>query len=75
MMYFLASIPFWRPYVDLLWWQFAFLSLPYLSLAFAVVIAFMIGLNGRSRMDWRAIWFYYGIVALALFSFNVAIIQ
>ena len=73
-MYFLASIPLWRPYVDLLWWQFAFLSLPYVSLAFAVGIVFMAGLRLRSKSDARAICFYYLIVSVALLAFNVDII-
>jgi hypothetical protein len=74
MMYFLASIPLWRPYVDLLWWQFAFLSLPYVSLAFALVIVLMTGLRLRSESDGRTICFYYLIVSMTLLAFNVAII-
>jgi CubicO group peptidase (beta-lactamase class C family) len=74
MMDFLASIPLWRPYVDLLWWQFAFLSLPYVSLAFAVVIALMTGLRLRSKRDGRTIRFYYLLVSMALLAFNLSII-
>jgi hypothetical protein len=74
MIYFLASIPLWRPYVDLLWWQFAFLSLPYVSLAFSVVIALMAGLRLRRKSDARTICSYYLIVSVALLAFNVDII-
>jgi CubicO group peptidase (beta-lactamase class C family) len=74
MMYILASLPLWRPYVDLLWWQFALLSLPFVSLALAVVIALLAGLGMRGPMEGRAIRLYYSIVALALLTFNLAII-
>jgi hypothetical protein len=74
MMYIQASLPLTRPYVDLLWWQFAILSLPYVSLAFAVVIMLMTGLRLRSKRDGRTIYFYYLIVSMALLAFNVAII-
>ncbi len=72
--YILATIPLMRPYVDLLWWQFAILSLPYLSLTIAVVIALMAGLRLRSKGDGHPNWFYYWIVSMALLSFNLAIL-
>lgn len=74
MIYILASLPLWRPYVDLLWWQFAILSLPYVSLASAVVIVLLTGLRLRSKSDARKICLYYWIVSIALLAFNVAII-
>jgi CubicO group peptidase (beta-lactamase class C family) len=74
MIHMLASLPLLRPYVDLLWWQFAILSLPYVSLAIAVVIVLMTGLRLRSKRDGRNICFYYLIVSMALLAFNVAII-
>jgi CubicO group peptidase (beta-lactamase class C family) len=70
----LASLPLLRPYVDLLWWQFAILSLPYVGLTLAVVIALVAGLRLRSKRDGRTICFYYLIVSIALFAFNIAII-
>jgi hypothetical protein len=74
MIYLLASLPLWRPYVDLPWWQFAILSLPYVSLTFAAVIALMAGLRLRSKRDGRTIRFYYLLVSMALLAFNLAII-
>jgi CubicO group peptidase (beta-lactamase class C family) len=74
MIHMLASLPWTRPYVDLLWWQFAILSLPYLSLAFALVIVLMAGLRLRSESDGRTICLYYLIVSMALLAFNVAIL-
>jgi CubicO group peptidase (beta-lactamase class C family) len=74
LVYFLAQIPWMRPYVDLLWWQFAILSLPYVSLTLAVVIALMAGLRLRSKGERHTICFYYLIVATALLSFNLEIL-
>jgi hypothetical protein len=74
MVYILASIPLWRPYVDLTWWQFAILSLPYVSLMLAIVIALLTILNSRNYTERHAVRFYYLIVALALLTFNLAII-
>ena len=74
MVYFLAAIPFLRPYVDLLWWQFAVLSLPYIGLIFAVGIAVMAGLRLRDKQDGRTICFYYWFVSITLLSFNLAIL-
>jgi hypothetical protein len=67
-------MPWLRPYVDLTWWQFAILSLPYVSLLFASVIALMAGSGMRNQTESRAIRIYYLIVALALLTFNLAII-
>jgi CubicO group peptidase (beta-lactamase class C family) len=75
MIYILASLPLWRPYVDLLWWQFALLSLPYISLVCALVIVLMTGLRLRSKSDGRTICLYYLIVSMALLTFNVSIIM
>jgi hypothetical protein len=63
-----------RPYVDLTWWQFALLSLPYVSLALAILIASLAGLGMRAQTGRRAVRVYYLIVALALLAFNLAII-
>jgi CubicO group peptidase (beta-lactamase class C family) len=75
MIYILASLPLWRPYVDLLWWQFAILSLPYISLTFAVVIALITGLLLKSKRNQRAICFYYLFVAIVLLTFNLSILM
>jgi hypothetical protein len=63
-----------RPYVDLTWWQFALLSLPYISLVLAILIALLAGVGMRGHTGRRAIRVYYLIVALALLAFNLAII-
>jgi hypothetical protein len=73
MIYILASLPLWRPYADLTWWQFAILSLPFISLVLTILIAILTGLNMRGLIGRRAIHFYYLIVALALLTFNLAI--
>lgn len=69
--YILSYIPLMHPYVDLLWWQFALLSLPYASLLFALVMALMAILSLRNQKAERL---YYLIVAIALLVFNLAII-
>ena len=74
MVYFLAAIPFPRPYVDLRWSQFAMLSLPYISLLFGAGIAVMAGLRLRDKQDGRTICFYYWFVSITLLSFNLAIL-
>jgi len=73
-MYILAYIPFMRPYVDLLWWQFALLSLPYASLLLAIVIALLTGLHMKNYTEERFPRFYYLIVSLALLIFNLVIV-
>jgi hypothetical protein len=70
----LIYIPWPRPYTDLLWWQFALLSLPFASLILAVLIALLVGPITRSRAWVRNTRLYYLSVALALLAFNVAII-
>ncbi len=74
MVYTLAYIPWPRPYVDLLWWQIALLSLPFVSLLLAVIIALLVGPGLRVHTGGRAIRFYYLIVAMALLAFNLTII-
>jgi CubicO group peptidase (beta-lactamase class C family) len=73
-MYILAYVPFPRPHVDLLWWQFALLSLPYASLFLAVLIALLVGLHIKSHLEERATYFYFLTIALALLAFNSAIV-
>jgi CubicO group peptidase (beta-lactamase class C family) len=63
-----------RPYVDLTWWQFALLSLPYIGLVLGILIAALAGLGMRGQAGRRAIRVYYLIVALALLAFNLAIL-
>jgi hypothetical protein len=60
--------------VDLLWWQFALLSLPFISPVLAIIIALISGLGMRSYTNGRAIRWYYLTVALALLGFNLALI-
>jgi len=74
MVYIVVSIPFMRPYVDLTWWQFALLSLPFVNLTLAIVIVLLTGLSMRGHVGGRAIRFYYLIVTLALVAFNLDII-
>lgn len=73
-MYILAYIPLTRPYVDLLWWQFALLSLPYVSPLFALVMALMAIPGLRMKTEGRAMHSYYLVVAIVLLAFNLAII-
>ncbi len=70
----LVYLPWLHPYVDLTWWQFALLSLPFVSVVLAIVIALLVGLSMGGYTGWRAFRFYYLIVALALLTFNLAII-
>jgi CubicO group peptidase (beta-lactamase class C family) len=70
----LIHLPWLHPYVDLTWWQFAYLSLPFVSLVLAMVIASLAGLGIRGHVGRRAIHFYYLIVALALLTFNLSIL-
>jgi hypothetical protein len=74
MLYILAVTPMMQPYIDLLWWQFAILSLPYLSLTLAAVIALIAGKRLSSKMDGRTIHFYYLSLATLLVSFNLVIL-
>ena len=70
----LIHIPWPSPYVDLLWWQFALLSLPFASLALGFVIIVLAWLGLKSQTDGRAIRFYYSSVALVLLMFNLVLI-
>lgn len=70
----LIYLPWLRQYVDLTGWQFALLSLPFVSLVLAIVIALLAGLGMRVQTSGRPIRFFYLIVALALVAFNLAII-
>jgi hypothetical protein len=70
----LIYLPWLPPYVDLTWWQFAYLSLPFISLGLAIVIASLAGLGIRGHVGRRAIHFYYLLVALALLIFNLALL-
>lgn len=66
----LIYVPWPRPYADLAWWQFAIMSLPFISLLLAVVIALLSILAIRNRALARAAHIYYFIAALALIAFN-----
>jgi hypothetical protein len=70
----LLYMPWLHPYVDLTWWQFTLLSLPFVSLTLAIVIVLLTGLSMRGHVGGRAIRFYYFIVTLALVAFNLDII-
>ncbi len=70
----LIYVPWPRPYVDLLWWQFGVLSLPFACLLLAVVIALLAAPITRNYAWARTTCFYYLTVALALLTFNLAII-
>lgn len=74
MLYILAYLPWSRPYVELLWWQFALLSFPFVSLLLAVPIALLAAPVMRSH-TWRGtLRPYYLIVALLLLMFNLTLI-
>jgi hypothetical protein len=70
----LMYVPWPRPYVDLLWWQFGVLSLPFAGLVLPVVVAVLAGLSLKSQANERAIGFYYLGVAVALQTFNLVLI-
>jgi CubicO group peptidase (beta-lactamase class C family) len=70
----LLYVPWPRPYVDLLWWQFGILSLPFISLVLAIVVVLLYGLSLRNHPGARSIRLYYFVVALALLAFNAATI-
>lgn len=74
MVYILASIPLTRPYVDLPWWQFVILSLPYVSLVFAFGILLTTSMGLSSQKNERGLSLYYGAVSLVLVSFNLIIL-
>lgn len=74
MVYFLAYLPWLRPYAELTWWQFALLSLPYVSLLLAVLIALLVGPIMKSQ-PWRgSLRPYYLIVALVLLVFHLTLL-
>ena len=70
----LVYFPWPRPFVDLLWWQYALLSLPFVNLLLAVGIILVAVLLMRSYARVRAIRWYLFVVGLALLMFNLAII-
>ena len=70
----LIYVPWPRPYADLLWWQSALLDLPFINLLLAIVIALPASLGLKSSIGKRTNHFYYLIVAVALLTFNLAII-
>jgi hypothetical protein len=66
----LIYVPWPLPFVDLAWWQFALIGLPYANLPLAAVIALLIGLEMRNRAWKRTILWYYIGVMVALVVFN-----
>jgi CubicO group peptidase (beta-lactamase class C family) len=70
----LLYMPWLTPYVDLTWWQFTLLSLPFVSLTLAIVIVLLIGLSMRGHVVGHTNRLYYLIVAFALVAFNLAIL-
>jgi hypothetical protein len=67
-------VPWPRLYVDLSWWQFGVLSLPFVSLVLAIVVVLLCGLSLRNHTGARSIRLYYFVVALALLAFNEVLI-
>ncbi len=70
----LVYVPWPQPYTDLLWWQYAALSLPFASLLLGAVAAAAVALAARRRAWGRLLRIYYAVVALALAGFNLAIL-
>ena len=70
----LIYFPWPRPCVDLLWWQFALMDLPFASLLLAGGLALLVGLSIRSSTWTRAIRWYYTVVGLVLLVFNLMIL-
>ena len=70
----LVYVPWPRPFVDLLWWQFVLVGLPFVNLILAVgtVLAAVLW---RGKYAWtHTIFRYYFTVGLALLAFNLAIL-
>jgi CubicO group peptidase (beta-lactamase class C family) len=70
----LIYIPWPLPFVDLTWWQFALVGLPFANLLLAVGIILMAVLFMKNYSRVGAIRAYTFVVGLALLTFNLAII-
>jgi CubicO group peptidase (beta-lactamase class C family) len=70
----LVYVPWPRPYQGLYGWQFALLGLPFMSLLLAVALGMAVVFSMRGKAWTRALSLYYGLVALSLLSFNLAIL-
>jgi CubicO group peptidase (beta-lactamase class C family) len=71
----LGYIPWPRPYIDLPWWQYAGLSLPFAGLALAAGLALILGWALWGRAWGTGMRVYCAVVVLALVVFNVALIK
>ena len=70
----LIYVPWPRPFVDLLWWQFVLVGLPFVNLVLTVgtVLAAVLW---RGKYAWTHTTFrYYLAVGLALLAFNLVIL-
>jgi CubicO group peptidase (beta-lactamase class C family) len=70
----LIYLPWPLPFMDLTWWQFALVGLPFINLVLAIGMALMAALTMRNYAWARAIHRYYLAVGLALLAFNLALI-
>jgi CubicO group peptidase (beta-lactamase class C family) len=67
-------VPWPRPYADLPWWQFALLSLPFITPVLGILVALLSVISLRSHTEGRAICWYYLVVGLVLLTFNLVTI-
>ncbi len=70
----LVYVPWPQPYTDMLWWQYAVLSLPFAGLLLAGASAAAVALAARRRAWGLPLRLYYALAALALVGFNLALI-
>ncbi len=70
----LIYVPWPLPFVDLAWWQFALIGLPFASLILAVGVVVLAVLGLRGSGGSRSKRWYFLAVGLALLAFNAVII-
>lgn len=69
----LIYVPWPRPYIDLAWWQFALLSLPFVNLFLAGALV-LLSLIKRNSAERRITRFYFLTIALTVLGFNALLI-
>jgi CubicO group peptidase (beta-lactamase class C family) len=69
----LIHVPWPLPYVELTWWQFFLVSLPFINLLLAVGLVLLTGVTMRNRTQGSILPWYRLAVGLTLLTFNLAI--
>jgi hypothetical protein len=70
----LIYVPWPRPYIDLTWWQFALVGLPFANLILASGVTLLAAQSLRKSTGARTTRWYYFSVSLALLALNGAIL-